>query len=89
MKKESHSMYCTKCGNRGLDVCRTGKGKTREKGHLKKLWCINCKEEVNHAEISNNYTIEMFRYEFEHNNFVDGERIVSVDTMIKKFYEEN
>ena len=89
MSKESHQFYCTECGKEGIPVIRTGKGKCREKGHLKKLWCLNCKKEVNHAEISNSYTIEMFKYEFENSNFVDGERINSVDSMVKKYFKEN
>jgi len=87
MKKESHSMYCTKCGNKGITVCRERTTK-REKGHLKKLWCIYCKEEVNHVEITNDYTIDMFHYEFEHNNFVDGERVLKVNTIIKQMEEK-
>ena len=87
MKNETHDFYCTQCGHLVLPVFRTGR--IREKGHLKNLWCPYCKKENNCAEISNNYTIEMFRYEFEHHNFTeDGTRIYKVETMIKHFKEE-
>ena len=87
MRKETHDFYCTACGQKSLPCFRTVNSK--EKGHLKKLWCPNCKQEVNCAEITNSYTVEMFRYEFEHHNFVNGERLIKVDTMIKHFKEEN
>ncbi len=87
MQKETHDFYCVICGNKTLPCFRTGR--LREKGHLKKLWCPTCKKETNCAEISNNYTIEMFKYEFEHHNFTeDGIRICKVDTMIKNMLEE-
>ena len=41
--------YCTKCGKRGFDIPRK-RGQEREAGHLKRLWCLNCKEEHNHVE---------------------------------------
>lgn len=87
MKNESHDFYCTKCGNKVMPVFRTGR--VREKGHLKTLWCPSCKKENNCVEISNNYTIEMFRYEFEHQNFTEeGTRIYKVDTIIKNMLED-
>lgn len=66
-------MYCSECGNRGIPVMRKS-NKRREKGHLKKLWCCYCKKETNHVEITNNYTFEMFKFEFENYNFENGER---------------
>ena len=65
--------YCTKCGKKGLPVMRK-KGQQREPGHLKKLYCIFCKEEVNHAEIRSigGYTYEDFLEEFEAGRFVNG-----------------
>lgn len=87
MAKETHDFYCVMCGNKALPCFRTGK--QREKGHLKKLWCPICKKEVNCAEISNNYPVEVFRYEFEHHNFTEeGLRIYKVDTIIKRMMEE-
>ena len=67
--------YCTQCGNEGIPVQRK-KGQERETGHLKRLYCIYCKEEVNHVEIKENdlYTYEDFREEFELGRFKEGNR---------------
>ena len=42
--------YCTQCGNKGMPIPRK-MAKERNSGHLKKLYCIYCKEDVNHIEI--------------------------------------
>lgn len=62
--------YCCKCGNKGMPVIRK-KGKEREAGHLKKLYCLKCGCEVNHAECKpwTKYEYEDFLLEFEHGNF--------------------
>lgn len=80
-KKNSHQIaisdfYCTKCGNKGIMVARPN-SHYREGGHLKKLYCLTCKEETNHCEIRpfGKYTVEDFREEFELGRFVDGQRI--------------
>lgn len=41
---------CTQCGNIGIPISRK-QSRQREQGHLKKLYCIYCKEETNHVEI--------------------------------------
>ena len=75
MKYSSSRFFCTACGNEGLSIMRSN-GQQREAGHLKKLYCIYCKKEVNHAEIkeNGNYTIEDFKREFNSGVFVDGLR---------------
>lgn len=67
--------YCTKCGRKGIPIWRK-KGAEREAGHLKKLYCFNCKEEVNFCEIKpfTKYDYESFKLEFEYGNFEDGKR---------------
>ena len=67
--------YCTKCGKKGLPVVRKT-GKEREPGHLKKLFCLYCQEEVNMVEIKPNgkYTVEDFNIEFKEGNFIEGNR---------------
>ncbi len=54
-------------------------GQQREPGHLKKLYCIYCGEEVNHAEIREigGYTVEDFKREYAMGRFVDGQRVES------------
>ena len=62
--------YCCKCGCKGIPVVRQT-GKERGAGHLKKLWCLNCNEETNHAECipGSKYTKEDFQIEFKYKNF--------------------
>lgn len=62
--------YCTVCGNKGLPVVRT-KGKEREPGHLKKLFCLHCQKECNMIEIKprGKYTLDDFWKEYNYGNF--------------------
>ena len=71
----SSEFYCTECGQRGIP-CIRNIGKNREPGHLKNLYCIYCKKEVNHAEVrpGGNYTLEDFREEFNLGIFIEGKR---------------
>ena len=39
-------------------------GKQKEKFHRKKLYCLNCKTEVNHIECRNQEEIETFKMNF-------------------------
>ena len=68
--------YCTKCGNKSIPIARK-KGRYKESGHLKKLWCYHCKEEVNHAEVRpfGGYSYEDFVEDFICGRFVDGKKI--------------
>ena len=64
-------MYCTNCGNRGINIPRRS-GHYRKAGHLKKLYCIHCKKECNHVEIHpffTHYNYEDFKLEIKYNNF--------------------
>jgi hypothetical protein len=67
---EQSKFYCTCCGNETLPIFRKS-NKKRETGHLKKLYCIHCKREVNSVEVNDwsNYNYEDFRVEFEGGNF--------------------
>ena len=70
--------YCTSCGQKNMLTVSRKQGQAREPGHLKKLFCFNCKEEVNHAEVRPmimTYTYEDFQEEFESGRFVDGQRV--------------
>lgn len=69
--------YCVVCSNRGLAIPRK-KGAQREAGHLKKLYCIYCQRETNHAEIKavgSSYTKQDFDLEFETGRFVNEQKI--------------
>ena len=72
-------MYCTKCGRKNIPVPRK-RGQEREPGHLKKMYCIYCKKQVNMVEVRGfgSYTIDDFLLEFEYKNFdKDGNRKLS------------
>ena len=69
---DDNEFYCTQCGKKGIPVIRR-KGKEREAGHLKKLYCLNCGKETNHVECRSwsGYTKEDFEIEFNYNNFTE------------------
>lgn len=62
--------YCTRCGCKGIPVFRTA-GQEREPGHLKKLFCLNCQDEVNMVEVRSigKYNLDDFWIEYEYGNF--------------------
>lgn len=64
----THEFYCVRCGNRGIPIARN-EAAQREKGHLKKLYCIHCKEEVNHYECRNEQDVKKFKMKFERGDF--------------------
>ena len=68
--------FCVECANEGIPVQRK-KGQERERGHLKKLYCLHCGKEVNHAEVRERggYTEEDFFQEFNLGRFVNGNRV--------------
>ncbi len=69
-KTTRSDMYCTKCGKKNIPIQRK-KGQEREKGHLKKMYCIYCQQEVNMVEIKEcaSYTLDDFKLEFKYQNF--------------------
>lgn len=77
--------YCVKCGNKGVPIWRK-KGQNREAGHLKKIYCIHCKEETNHCECSGfKYSHDDFIFEYENGNFdEDGNRKLSMGKLRNK-----
>lgn len=67
-----HKFFCLKCGREGIPVYRAG-NQLREKFHKKKLYCIYCKQEVNHIEIRNPKEEAEFKEKFENGEFADEE----------------
>lgn len=87
---ETSDFYCTCCGNRGIPVLRRN-GAYRELGHLKKLFCLTCQREVNHAEIRpfSKYTYEDFKLEFDNGNFnTEGQRVMKYGLFKEKLRKE-
>lgn len=72
--------YCVECGQKGISLPRKP-GQQREAGHLKKLWCLNCRKEQNFAEIRQfgSYTYKDFKLEFDLGRFVDGNKVPIAD----------
>ena len=58
-KYETHDFYCLKCAHPSMPIMRKV-GKQHGMFHRKKLWCCNCKTEINHMEIRNQQEKEIF-----------------------------
>ena len=65
---ETHDFYCLKCGKPTVPVVRKI-AKKREKFHRKRLWCCNCKMEINCVEVTNYEEKEMFMEAFNNGEF--------------------
>lgn len=61
---DEHSFFCIKCGNKGIPLSRK-QGHQHERFHKKKLWCIHCREEVNHIECKTFDEVETFKENFK------------------------
>lgn len=59
-----HSFYCINCGNKGIPLMRN-QGFKHQGMHRKKLYCVFCKQEINHVECKTLDEIEEFRINFE------------------------
>ena len=67
---EHHDFYCLKCGNLGIPIMRQ-RGHERGKFHRKKLYCLHCKQEVNHMECRTDEEVREFKDAFERGEFVN------------------
>ena len=65
-----HSFYCINCGNKGIPLMRN-QGFQHVGMHRKKLYCVFCKQEVNHVECKTLDDVEEFRYNFENGVYKD------------------
>ena len=59
-----HRFFCTKCGKEGIMLPRK-RGHERERMHKKKLYCIFCKDEINHIECKNSVEVLEFKENFK------------------------
>ena len=69
-RSTTHDFYCIQCGNRGIPIVRQ-RGHEHSKGHLKKLYCIYCKEEINHFECRTTEDVETFKTKFSKGEYLD------------------
>lgn len=64
--------YCTKCGQKAMTLPRK-RGKGKEAGHLKKLYCPHCQDTQHNCveikELSQHYDLDTFKLEFKNGNF--------------------
>lgn len=65
-----HEFRCMKCGQAGIPLARRS-GHQHAKFHRKKLYCIHCKEEVNHIEIKSEEELSEFLINWESGVYVD------------------
>ena len=83
--------YCTQCGKQGIMIPRKVNAQ-REAGHLKRMYCLHCKQEHNFVEIrpfGMEYRYEDFLLEFENGNFgEDGLRKEAWKQFKRRFYNE-
>lgn len=91
-RKGEHTIsefYCVICGKKGIPIMRRP-GHQREPGHLKKLFCLYCGKQTNHAEIRpfGSYNKEDFIEEFELGRFVDGKKIPVSELMPCKHHTD-
>ena len=85
-KSEINDFYCTRCGRLGIPIARKA-GHGREAGHLKVLYCLYCKANVNHVECKpfSHYSKEDFYIEFLNGNFnEDGTRKMTYGELKQK-----
>lgn len=72
MKRIVHKFLCVNCSYNALPmfVSRDLK-EQREAGHLKKMFCLSCGKEINHAEVTESgpYTVTEFHLEWAEGNF--------------------
>ena len=70
IQKETHRFFCLNCGREGIPLARSV-GQQREKNHRKKLYCIYCKESLNHIECKNEIEVQEFKADFERGVFIN------------------
>lgn len=86
----SSDFYCVICGTKGIPILRQ-KGKERCAGHLKKLFCIKCGKETNHAECKEftKYSYKDFSFEYNYGNFTkEGNRKLSYGDFRNKMHNQ-
>ena len=70
MKYVDSEFYCLKCGQKSFPLLRKASFQ-KEAGHRKKLYCVHCKEEINHIECRNIEEVEIFKENFKKGMYID------------------
>lgn len=70
MAYTEHNFYCMKCGRKGIPLARR-QSFQHEKMHRKKLYCLHCKEEVNHVECKDSEEVETFKLNFKNGVYIN------------------
>lgn len=58
------SFYCLNCGKKNPMPVQKMKGRLNKSGHRKRLYCINCREEVNNIYLATEKDVEKFKEDF-------------------------
>jgi hypothetical protein len=74
MSYEESQFYCLACGRRGIP-CLRPHSHQRASGHRKKLYCIHCKQVINHYECRSDEDRIEFEERFEAGEFQEEARI--------------
>lgn len=69
-KMTEANYYCLNCGKKNIPIFRK-RGRERETGHRKKMYCPYCKKEVNHIECKTLDDLAQFKSDFEKGLFID------------------
>ena len=67
---EIHDFYCLNCGKKSIPLPRKS-GHQHARNHRKRLYCPNCKQEVNHIEIKNEEDRQQFLEKFENGEYIE------------------
>ena len=65
-----NDFYCINCGKKNLPLFRRA-SHLHEKFHRKRLYCFNCKQEINMVEVKNEEEAAEFLEMFERGEFKD------------------
>lgn len=71
----SSDFYCLKCATK--TALPRKMSRMREKGHFKKIYCITCREEINHLEVREfdvDFSIEKLKKDIENGVYSEANK---------------
>lgn len=75
--------YCTNCGNRNYGLPRKA-NRLKKGGHLKKVYCVHCREVYNNYECRTVLDIEEFKEKFENGEFAEVNKFLEDERAHRK-----